>query len=84
VRWLEQAIDRANMSEPLQRSTGSIGTCSDVTRHAEEIERLIGRVAPMPANFPSAHRTAASSVRAKSAPSAMTLDLSGDSRLGSR
>jgi restriction system protein len=46
VRWLDQSIDRSQMSEPLQRSTGSIGTVSDVTRHAEEIERLIGRIAP--------------------------------------
>lgn len=46
VRWLDQSIDRSQMSEPLQRSTGSIGTVSDVTGHAEEIERLIGRIAP--------------------------------------
>lgn len=48
VHWLPQSIDRASMSEPLQRSTGSIGTVSDVSRHADEIERLVGRVPPPP------------------------------------
>lgn len=46
VRWLEQTIDRADMSEGLQHSTGSIGTVSDVTRHADEINRLIGTIVP--------------------------------------
>ena len=42
VQWLNQSIDRAAMSEALQNSTGSIGTVSDVSRHREEIEKLIG------------------------------------------
>lgn len=46
VRWLEQSIERANMSEALQYSTGSIGTVSDITKHAMEVERLVGRIAP--------------------------------------
>jgi len=41
VTWLNVAIDRAAMSEPLRNSTGSIGTVSDITRHSEEIEKLI-------------------------------------------
>lgn len=41
VRWLPVTIDRSAMSEPLQGSTGSIGTSSRVSGHAEEIERLI-------------------------------------------
>lgn len=41
VRWFTRKIDRAEMSEPLQNSTGSIGTVSNVTKYAEEIERLI-------------------------------------------
>jgi restriction system protein len=42
VQWLSQSIDRAAMSDTLQNSTGSIGTVSDVSRHREEIEKLIG------------------------------------------
>jgi restriction system protein len=42
VQWLNQSIDRASMSEALQNSTGSIGTISDISRHREEIEKLIG------------------------------------------
>lgn len=41
VRWYSKTIDRANMSEALQNSTGSIGTVSEITRHADEIEILI-------------------------------------------
>jgi len=41
VSWMQQTIDRADMSESLKRSTGSIGTSSEVTQHHEEIERLI-------------------------------------------
>jgi restriction system protein len=40
VRWLATSIDRAEMSEALQNSTGSIGTVADISRYAEEIERL--------------------------------------------
>jgi restriction system protein len=47
VRWLSQAIDRADMSEALRNSTGSIGTVSNVTGYREEIEKLIGGV-PLP------------------------------------
>jgi restriction system protein len=49
VRWLDRAIDRAAMSEPLQRSTGATGTVSHVTKHAAEIERLVGGIAFVPA-----------------------------------
>lgn len=45
VRWLEIAVARAAMSEALQNSTGSIGTVSNVSPHAAEIERFIGEVA---------------------------------------
>lgn len=41
VRWFTKSIERSQMSEPLQNSTGSIGTVSDITRYAEEIEKLI-------------------------------------------
>lgn len=41
VRWLEQTIDRADMSEALRRSTGSAGTVVRLTGHATEIEQLL-------------------------------------------
>lgn len=40
VRWGERRIARADMTDALRHSTGSIGTCSDVSRYAEEIEAL--------------------------------------------
>jgi restriction system protein len=42
VHWLPTTIDRADMSEALQNSTGSIGAVSNITKHHEEIEKLIG------------------------------------------
>lgn len=58
VAWLDKKIKRADMSEELRHSIGSIGTCSDASRFAEEIERLIGSatISPTlePASTPSA------------------------------
>jgi restriction system protein len=42
VRWHAESFDRSEMSEALQRSTNSFGTCCDVTKYTEELERLIG------------------------------------------
>ncbi|MHB1863798.1 MAG: endonuclease NucS domain-containing protein [Gemmatimonadaceae bacterium] len=42
VRWFSQPFDRSDMSEALQRSTNSTGTCCDVTAYGEELDRLIG------------------------------------------
>ncbi|MBN2843351.1 MAG: hypothetical protein JXM68_09690, partial [Sedimentisphaerales bacterium] len=42
VKWLDISIERAMMSEALRFSTGSIGTVSEITRHAEELEKYIG------------------------------------------
>ncbi|MBN4052576.1 DUF91 domain-containing protein [bacterium AH-315-K20] len=42
VRWREVSIPRADMSDALRKSTGSIGTVSKISGYAEEIERLIG------------------------------------------
>jgi len=42
VRWLETAIARSAMSEPLRNSAGSIGTVSDISNYHDEISRLIG------------------------------------------
>ena len=40
VKWHPQAVERAAMSEKLQNSTRSIGTVSDITKYADEIENL--------------------------------------------
>lgn len=42
VNWLKVTIDRAAMSDVLRHSAGSIGTVSNISRHGEEIERLLG------------------------------------------
>lgn len=42
VNWHDVKIPRSAMSEALQRSTGSIGTSSQITDYAAEIEGLIG------------------------------------------
>ena len=42
VHWHDVSVQRSNMSDALKGSTGSIGTVSNVTKHREEIERLIG------------------------------------------
>lgn len=41
VEWLPITIQRSEMSEALQRSTGSIGTCCDISSYYEEIEGFI-------------------------------------------
>jgi len=46
VRWLDKSIPRASMSEDLRKSTGSIGTVADITGYADEIDALMGPVAP--------------------------------------
>lgn len=46
VEWFPGQIARASMSEALQRSTGSIGTVSNITKHAEEIESFLAGHAP--------------------------------------
>ena len=42
VRWYEQTIERTEMSDNLKNSSGSIGTTSDITQYATELELLIG------------------------------------------
>lgn len=41
VKWHSSLIDRASMSDALKNSAGSIGTVSDITKYAEELELLI-------------------------------------------
>lgn len=42
VKWFPNRIERSDMSDNLKNSTGSIGTVSDITNYAEELEQLIG------------------------------------------
>lgn len=53
VEWLDKKIRRVDMSDDLRHSIGSIGTCSDATRFAEEIERLLGNAVPTAATAPT-------------------------------
>lgn len=41
VEWMDKVIMRKDMSKDLQHSSGSIGTCCDITGYAAEIETLI-------------------------------------------
>lgn len=47
VEWKDIVIPRKNMSQKLQNSTGSIGTCCDISRYEEEIELLISGSKPI-------------------------------------
>lgn len=42
VRWFGQSIPRVDMSDGLRHSAGAIGALSTITRHAVEIEQLLG------------------------------------------
>jgi len=42
VNWLNVTISRADMSDALRKSTGSIGTVSTITQYEVEIEKLMG------------------------------------------
>lgn len=46
VQWHPNTIERQSMSEALRNSTGSIGTVSEISKYAEEIEMLIGGIKP--------------------------------------
>jgi restriction system protein len=46
VKWYPAVIERDIMSQELKNSSGSIGTTSDISKYAEEIERLIGGKKP--------------------------------------
>jgi len=41
VEWMEKVIYRKQMSQHLKNSSGSIGTCCDITKYADEIETLL-------------------------------------------
>jgi restriction system protein len=48
VHWFDEKIDRSDMSEALRRSTGSIGTVSQISKYREELKGLIKGEAPKP------------------------------------
>ena len=41
VKWLDKLIARKEMSQKLQNSTGSIGTCCNITKYSSEINGLL-------------------------------------------
>lgn len=41
VRWFPRGVSREEMSESLRNSTGSIGTVSNISKYADEIESFI-------------------------------------------
>ncbi len=54
VEWMDKVIERKAMSKELQHSSGSVGTCCDITKYAEEIEALLAGAtyAPTTADHP--------------------------------
>lgn len=54
VKWSSLVIDKAQMSDKLRHSICSIGTTCDITKYADEIERLLGNatIAPEPEKIP--------------------------------
>ena len=46
VKWFPNLIERSSMSDALRNTSGSIGTVSDITRYADELEKLIGGIRP--------------------------------------
>ena len=51
VTWHTNAISREAMSDGLKNSAGSIGTVSNLTKHSEELERLLsGQKVVMPSS----------------------------------
>ena len=46
IKWYEQGIHREEMSQALKNSSGSIGTVSNITKYAEELEELISGKKP--------------------------------------
>jgi restriction system protein len=46
VQWYPETIARSDMSDVLQKSTGSTGMSTNISKHAEEIERLIAGKEP--------------------------------------
>ena len=47
VKWLNVIIQRSSMSQKLQNSTGSIGTCCNISKYADELQQLINGSTPI-------------------------------------
>ena len=52
VVWMDKVIQRKDMSTKLKNSSGSIGTCCDLTRYADEIEALLAEKSYTPSIEP--------------------------------
>lgn len=48
IHWFEEKLDRSEMSDSLKKSTGSIGTVSQISKYREELEGLIKGEVPKP------------------------------------
>ena len=48
VQWMDKVIYRKDMSKELRNSSGSIGTCCNLTDYAQEIEALLDNSAYIP------------------------------------
>jgi restriction system protein len=46
INWYDKAIKRNDMSAPLKNSAGSVGTLSDLSKYAEELDNLLEGKAP--------------------------------------
>lgn len=46
VHWYSETIERSEMSDALQKSSGSIGTTCNLTKYVAELENLISHDAP--------------------------------------
>ena len=53
VQWMSIVIPRNSMSQKLQNSAGSIGTCCNLTKYAQEIDALISGTIPSIASAPT-------------------------------
>ena len=50
IKWMDKVIYRKAMSQQLKNSSGSVGTCCDITKYADEIETLINSASNEPVN----------------------------------
>lgn len=57
VNWLDKIIDRKSMSKELRNSSGSIGTCCDLSKYADEIQTLLGAAPVVAPVLPSGPAT---------------------------
>lgn len=53
VSWMDKVIDRKSMSKELKNSSGSIGTCCDLTKYANEIDALLGNASQVSVTIPN-------------------------------